>query len=80
MYGYAAFGLTVIPYILMTTLNLLAGILTPENPALYMVCSKEMDEAIRHGGSFDGMVGTLDYDGDESQDTVTGSEILNCRG
>lgn len=79
VYGYAAFGLTVIPYILMTILNLLAGVLTPEYPALYMVHSKEMDEAIRHGGCFDGVVGTLDYDGDESQDPVTKTEILNYR-
>jgi hypothetical protein len=44
-FGYAAFGLTVIPYFIMSILNLMAQVATPEFPAFYLVHSKEMDEA-----------------------------------
>ena len=36
-YGYAAFGLTVIPYIVMSIVNLLGNLLTPDFPTLYLV-------------------------------------------
>ena len=42
MYGYAAFGLTVIPYAIMSILNLTANLLTPEYPMLFMVQSDGM--------------------------------------
>lgn len=58
-YGYAAFGLTVIPYILMSILNLIGQIVTSEYPALYLVHSEEMDEAKRRDGVFEGAIGTL---------------------
>jgi len=58
-YGYAAFGLTVVPYIIMSILNLLAQIATPDYPMLYMVQSPEMEEARQRGGIFDGVVGAL---------------------
>jgi hypothetical protein len=62
VYGYAAFGLTVIPYIIMSVLNLVAQVLAPDYSALYMVHSEEMEEARRRGGVFDGAVGTLKLD------------------
>jgi hypothetical protein len=58
-YGYAAFGLTVIPYIIMSVLNLLAQAVTPDFPTFYLVHSAEMEEAQRRGGVFDGVVGSL---------------------
>ena len=60
-YGYAAFGLTVIPYLVMSVVNLLSTILTPEYSTLYMVESLVMEEARRRDGAyFTGAVGRLD--------------------
>jgi hypothetical protein len=44
-YGYAAFGLTVIPYIIMSIINLLGHLLTPDYSTLYLIRSSEMTEA-----------------------------------
>ena len=56
-YGYAAFGLTVAPYLLMSIVNLLGTMLTPDYPCLYLVSSEVMDEAARREGArFEGMV------------------------
>jgi hypothetical protein len=60
-YGYAAFGLTVIPYTIMSLLNLTANLLTPEYPTLFMVQSDVMHH-MQHGpdkSEFDGTVGTI---------------------
>jgi hypothetical protein len=56
-YGYAAFGLTVIPYVTMSLVNLIAHLATPHYSAMYLVHSPEMDEAIERGGIFEGAVG-----------------------
>ena len=62
-YGYAAFGLTVAPYLLMSIVNLLSTMLTPDYPCLYLVNSEVMDEAARREGArFEGMVATLKSD------------------
>jgi hypothetical protein len=58
-YGYAAFALTVIPYALMSFVNLLGNLLTPDYHALYLVGSDVMDEAISRGAQFDGVIGRL---------------------
>jgi hypothetical protein len=58
-YGYAAFGLTVIPYALMSIINLIAGLLTPTYHTLYMVSSWEMEEAKAQHGRFHGVVGRV---------------------
>lgn len=59
-YGYAAYSLTVIPYALMTAVNLIALLVTPNYPAIYMLESSIMDEARKRGGLFGGTVGILD--------------------
>lgn len=61
-YGYAAFGLTVIPYILMSFVNLIGNISTPDYQTLYLVSSPELKEAISRGGQIDGVVGKVDED------------------
>ena len=59
-YGCAAFGLTVAPYLVMSIINLLGTILTPDYPCVYLVRSEIMDEASRReGAKFEGMVATL---------------------
>jgi hypothetical protein len=37
LYGYSAFGLTVVPYVFMSVVNLLGNLICPEYPALYLV-------------------------------------------
>jgi hypothetical protein len=58
-YGYAAFGLTVIPYIIMSFMNLLGNLLTPSYPTLYLVHSPELAEAQLLGAHIDGVVGKV---------------------
>ena len=59
-YGYAAFGLTVAPYLVMSIVNLVSTILTPNYPTTFMVESEIMREAARRDGArFDGVVGVL---------------------
>lgn len=61
-YGYAAFGLTVAPYLVMSLVNLLGALLTPDYSVCFMPESEIMEEAERHGGAvFQGMVGKLKY-------------------
>lgn len=42
-FGYAAYGLTVFPYALMSLINLCANILQPDYPAMYIVDSQFLD-------------------------------------
>ena len=58
-YGYAAFGLTVLPYLIMSIMNLFATSLVPDYPSLYIVRSLELDEAITAGAQVDGAVGRI---------------------
>ena len=44
-YGYAAFGLTVIQYALMSLINLLGNLVCPQYPTLYLVESGRSDQA-----------------------------------
>ncbi|KAI1609231.1 hypothetical protein EDD37DRAFT_143688 [Exophiala viscosa] len=45
-YGYSAFGLTVIPYAYISLVNLVANLLCPEYPAMYLVESQAMRDAM----------------------------------
>ena len=70
-YGYAAFGLTVLPYLIMSIMNLFATSLLPDYPSLYIVRSFELDEAITAGGQVDGAVGRI------VQSTIENERFLN---
>jgi hypothetical protein len=59
LYGYAAYGLIVIPYAVMSIINLAANVLVPHYPTLYMVRTSYMTEAELHGGVFEGFVADL---------------------
>lgn len=71
-YGYAAFGLTVAPYAVMSLVNLLGSLARPDYDAVYMVGSPIMvEERRRKGldGYYDGVVGEVfeaDTDSNES--------------
>ncbi|OCL14532.1 hypothetical protein AOQ84DRAFT_26150 [Glonium stellatum] len=59
-YGYAAFGLTVAPYAVMSIVNLIGNLCCPDYPALYLVESSIMDEARQRPlGYFSGTVGRV---------------------
>lgn len=59
-YGYAAFGLTVTQYALMSLLNLLGSLMCPQYPSYYLVESRTMDEARKIAGTvIEGAVGRL---------------------
>lgn len=58
-YGYAAFGLTVAPFVLMSIINLIGNMFSPTYNAIYMIETSVMTEARRHGCRFDGVVGKL---------------------
>ncbi|KAL1860785.1 hypothetical protein Plec18167_009196 [Paecilomyces lecythidis] len=66
-YGYASYGLTVLPYVIMSIINLISAMVNPVYPALYMVESEIMDEARARGGVFEGTIGRLEAE-DDSKD------------
>ena len=60
---YSAYQLTLVPYALMSFVNVVSGFFTPSYPAVYMVRSSVMEEAERRGADFEGWVGELVEDG-----------------
>ena len=58
-YGYASFGLTTIPYIIMSIVNFCVGVFLPEYPTVFIVHSEASDEAVAQGGRIEGAVGRL---------------------
>lgn len=72
-YGYAAFGLSVFPYTLMSLVNLVASAITGEYPTIYILRTAVLEEAKQRGGKISGDMGTLSATrptGMESQDDV----------
>lgn len=59
-FGYAAFGLTVAPYAVMSIMNLLGNLCRPDYASLYMVESSIMDEARYRGGVFEGAIARVE--------------------
>jgi hypothetical protein len=49
-YGYAAFGLTVTPYLLMSLVNLVGNLVCPEYPAMYLVENQTLRNILSCGG------------------------------
>ena len=76
-YGFVAPGLTVLPYAIMSGLNLIAGLVTPNYPTLYLVRSKVMEEAERRRGGlpFNYVVGEVFDKPDTNTVQVGWSEI-----
>ena len=55
-YGFAAFGLTVLPYMIVSIINFVGSLLSAEYETMYMVESTSMDEMMERGGVDDGVV------------------------
>ncbi|RYP64374.1 hypothetical protein DL771_008768 [Monosporascus sp. 5C6A] len=58
-YGYGAFGLSVVPYVFMSLVNIIASLFSPEFPTMYLVHTPDMERAKDQGGRFEGLVGRL---------------------
>ncbi|KAM7203282.1 hypothetical protein V8F33_002273 [Rhypophila sp. PSN 637] len=58
-YGYASFGLSVVPYVFMSVVNAIATVCAPTFPTMYMIRTPDMDRAERDGGHFEGVVAEL---------------------
>lgn len=58
-YGFAAFGLTVIPYVVISIINLIGSLLSSEYETIFLVHSSIMDEMIAREGFSDGTVGSV---------------------
>ena len=58
-FGYAAFGLTVLPYTIMSLVNTIATMVTPAYSCVYLVDSEIMEEAKLRGAVLSGVVGRL---------------------
>lgn len=52
VYGYAAFGLTVVPYAFMSVVNAVANLLTPQYAAIFVIRTPAMTEAEQRGKAF----------------------------
>ena len=75
-FGYVAPGLTVLPYAVMSGLNLIANLLTPHYPTMYLVRSEVMEEAERRAGSqFHYVVGEIVDESGTDDDGRSKSEI-----
>lgn len=74
--GYAGYELTILPFLLMSILNTISSIATPDYGAAYMIRSSIMTEAEGRGGTFDGVFGALH----ESDNKVSLPELLNGHG
>lgn len=85
VYGYAAFGLTVAPYIWMSMVNLLGNLICPQYPTMFLVNSPTLDE-LREKIRQNGMVDTYTLDSTvgriskETQDRVIHSYGTVLRG
>ncbi|RYP40739.1 hypothetical protein DL767_001494 [Monosporascus sp. MG133] len=72
-YGYAAFGLTVAPYAMMSLLNLLANFVTPEYPFMFVIRTPVMDEAEREGKGF--FKAAISVQLRDTKDDISGSRL-----
>lgn len=59
-YGYGAYYLICIPYIIMSFVNLVAALVCPEYPCVFLAESPIMQEARARGCTFNGTIGLAD--------------------
>ena len=67
-YGYASFGLTVAPYTVMSLVNLIGNLCTPDYSALQLVGSPTLDESLCRGNKVNAAIGRL---AEEPTDTTS---------
>jgi hypothetical protein len=80
-YGYAAYGLTVIPFVITSIINMLGSLLSSEYAAVYIVHSEIMDEMISRGGMVDVAVGTIAVPSEKlKMDRIKGERSCKVEG
>ena len=80
-YGYAAYGLTVLPYMVVSVINFAGSLLSSEYDMIYMIHSKTMEEMVQRGGLTDGFIGSLDHDpGSTDHSLSTNEQIVIAEG
>lgn len=81
--GYTAYSLTVIPYAIMSLLNLIVALLIPDYSTRYLVRNSIMEEAESRGGQFSATVGVLESGGEISKrypENMTFQKLENYDG
>lgn len=69
-FEYAAFGLTVAPYLVMSLVNLASNVMTPDFDCIYLVRDSVMDEVeVRKGVVFERVDGELKTHGSDFEMT-----------
>jgi hypothetical protein len=72
-YGYAAYGLSVFPFTLMSFANLVCAACVGEYPCVYALTSPEMEEAKQRGGIFSGAI-DVQWQAEMLQEAEKGTE------
>ncbi|TGO14916.1 hypothetical protein BTUL_0046g00040 [Botrytis tulipae] len=75
IYGYTAFGLTVIPYVIASIINLLASLVSRQYDNVFLVHSSIMDEVINRDALVDGVVGSIDRVEGEGENLTSEDEL-----
>ena len=73
-YGYAAYGLSVYPYALMSLANLVKLAVCGRYPFVYVLRTATLVKAEGDGGVFNGAVGNLEVDRGQGDEKVDGSQ------
>ena len=76
-YGYAAFGLTVVPYTFMSILNGLANLMNPTYPTMYLIRTPTLTR-VEHEmrGSFEGVLDIKLTESDATKSGFLTSQLL----
>ena len=78
-FGYAAYGLTVLPYMIVSVINFAGSFLTKEYDMIYLVHSTMLDEMISRGGSVDGVIGTIEPKEEDLAEPTSPNTVCQSR-
>jgi hypothetical protein len=59
-FGYSAFSLTVVPYLVMSFVNLVGNLATPVYPSIHMISTSTLREAQLRKNVFTGAIGSIE--------------------
>ncbi|KAI9771092.1 MAG: hypothetical protein M1840_002443 [Geoglossum simile] len=78
-FGYASFGLTVTPYLIMSILNLVSLLVSPDYPYIYLVHTDIMAEASRRKGArFVGVVGSVPAEEQKADENEANKDLFDA--
>lgn len=77
-YGFTAFGLTVVPYVFMAFINIIASLVTPQFPCMFLIKTPDMQDAqIQDGHEFGTFIAEINP---EHRDTKVRLDFLDNGG